>query len=193
MVEMKAVRGIRVAGTEGHAGRPPLAGGVGSVGHDSLSVLVYNRSSELAPLHLCPVRGQATGKFRARVVVGWLEGACQVLSASGDRLSQQRLGRQRVLFKHALPPPLTSSASRRVKDPRVTVFLHVSAGALGAHWSCSQCWWRGGEDPRPKHPLATLAGQSGGPERCAWIELIPSPPPLGLHHSYQASLLLLPL
>ena len=59
------------------------------------------------------------------------------------------------------------------------MYLHVSAGAP---WSPLELFSvlveRRGEDPRPKHLLVTLAGQSGGPERCTQMELIPSPPPL---------------
>lgn len=55
--------------------------------------------------------------------------------------------------------------------------------SAGAPWSPLELFSvlverRGGEDPRPEHLLATLAGQSGGPERGTQTELIPSPPPL---------------
>lgn len=60
---MKSVWGISVAMTEvGWEVISPLAGGVGSVGDDLTLCPCLQQSSELTPLHLCPVRGRTTGK-----------------------------------------------------------------------------------------------------------------------------------
>lgn len=144
MVEMKAVRGIRVAGTEvGCEVVPPLAGGVGSVGRDLTVCPCLQQSSELAPLHLCPIRGQATGKscqsgggMVGRSLSGPISVRRQVVTAEAREGS--------VCCSIMPSPPLPPVLPGGLRIPVSQCSYTCPPEPLGAHWSCSQCWWRGG-------------------------------------------------
>lgn len=109
-----------------------------------------------------------------------MEGACQVPSTFRDRLSWQRLVKVACAVPDALPTP-TSSASRRVKDPTAQCTYTCPPEPLGAHWSCSQCWWRG-EAGRTQGPSIFLPLWQGRVEAQKEAPRQSSPPASGLYH-----------
>lgn len=175
---MKAVTGISVAVTQvGCEVVSPLAGGVGSVEDDLTLCPCLQQSSELAPLHLCPVRGQATGKscqsggvMVGRSLSGPINIRRQVVTAEAREGS--------VCCSSMPSPPLPPMLPGGLRTPVSQCTYTCLPEPLGAHWSCSQCWWRGGGRTRGRSIFLPLwQDRKMHPDGAH-----PQPTTSGLHH-----------